>query len=397
MLASLILATAGASWAQQLTPDERSVLGSAAVDLDPSKAASWSAIAEAIGDRRVVLLGEFTHGTGEVQAVRNELIRFLHESLGFDVLLLETGIGEIVYSDARRDVEPARTLLNAILYQWRNEQWLQTMELVKELKLETAGFDVQRSNDAFTRVLTDWGEASGVDAVPYLELEEFYYPTEQRLKNEPGDAASLAAGQLIAAYEELAAASLEVDDPRTRWVSRTLTNRSAYLRYKLAFSEDGDYSARFDARDAAMADNVRWLLEGVYADRKVIVIGHNYHVSRFNENLEVMGELLARSMGESLYSVGAFGASGSYHDNGGKARAMTPPSEDALDVKHFSAALGPGSFFVPVNEATRELLSREAVVNDSFIDLSKRNHLVPSRHFDALILIDEVAPPVTLH
>jgi erythromycin esterase len=36
------------------------------------------------------------------------------------------------------------------------------------------------------------------------------------------------------------------------------------------------------------------------------------------------------------------------------------------------------------------------IVNDTFIDLSNSNKLVPAKHFDALLLIERVSPPVPL-
>ena len=48
----------------------------------------------------------------------------------------------------------------------------------------------------------------------------------------------------------------------------------------LKFTADKDWSARWAARDSAMADNVVWLKENLFPQRKMIVIGHNYHLAR---------------------------------------------------------------------------------------------------------------------
>src|SRR5262245_51557891 len=49
-------------------------------------------MAEAIGDARIVALGEINHTDGATLVMRNRVIRFLHERMGFDVLAWEAGL-----------------------------------------------------------------------------------------------------------------------------------------------------------------------------------------------------------------------------------------------------------------------------------------------------------------
>ncbi len=46
-------------------------------------------IATKIGDARLVILGEDTHGDGETEKAKVRMIKFLHEKMGFDVIAWE--------------------------------------------------------------------------------------------------------------------------------------------------------------------------------------------------------------------------------------------------------------------------------------------------------------------
>src|SRR5687767_15762634 len=53
-------------------------------DLEPLKAA--------IGNSRIVVLGEQSHGDGATFLAKGRLIKFLHQRMGFDVLAWEAGL-----------------------------------------------------------------------------------------------------------------------------------------------------------------------------------------------------------------------------------------------------------------------------------------------------------------
>ncbi|MDH3247000.1 MAG: hypothetical protein OEM26_20420, partial [Saprospiraceae bacterium] len=56
---------------------------------------SWEPVIERMKDKRVIMLGEFSHGCQEIFQSRNDLIKDLHETLGIKVILFESGLGEV--------------------------------------------------------------------------------------------------------------------------------------------------------------------------------------------------------------------------------------------------------------------------------------------------------------
>src|SRR4051794_33215908 len=61
------------------------------ISIDEADFRDLSPLARAIGDARVVMLGEAGHGDGATFRAKARLVRFLHEQLGFDVLAWESG------------------------------------------------------------------------------------------------------------------------------------------------------------------------------------------------------------------------------------------------------------------------------------------------------------------
>lgn len=60
----------------------------------PIPEVNFDALDSAIAGKRIVFLGEQTHGDGSTLESKNQIIRHLHEKWDFDVLLLENGIYE---------------------------------------------------------------------------------------------------------------------------------------------------------------------------------------------------------------------------------------------------------------------------------------------------------------
>lgn len=167
----------------------------------------------------------------------------------------------------------------------------------------------------------------------------------------------------------------------------------------LEWQKTKDWNARWKARDSAMADNVSWLITNLFPNDKVIIIAHNYHIAKYNEKEEVMGEFLKTTHGEQMYSLGVFASKGSYSNNAGKKENLSVPDQTRLDIKHIINSLSGNVNFLDIPK-TEGLLNKwlfnNIVVNDTFINLSGDNEMILSRHFDGLLLIDKVSIPIKL-
>lgn len=360
----------------------------------------WSGVTADLTGKDLVLVGESDHGTKEVAELRNSLIAELQAKHGFDVVLFESGMGELILpEDASAD-----DMANGLMGPWNTRSSVDLMSTVREEHMAYAGFDVQRNGRSFATVLRMVCEELKLDTALYHDLEARFTPVLKSL-GPKADHAVVAndATALIADYDAifgiLGNALPEKPSHRQLLTHRTVRNRADQLRYMLQFTADKDWNARWAARDSAMSDNVRWLADTLYPGRKVIVIAHNYHIARSNQKERVMGEWLSAHYGERMLVIGTFTGGGSHADNTGKPKSMTAPDSTALDIKHVIAGLDGFADYLRIPSAGASVTHWShgaVVVNDSFIDLSNSNTLVPAEHFDALLLIERSSPPVFL-
>ncbi len=260
--------------------------------------ADWSAVSKAVKNKRIVLIGEPNHGSAEIFRLRNGLIKHFHEKLRFNVILFESGMGELLLADFNKSEMTPAQLTTGLIGGWRTPEFEALMAYVKTAELSIAGFDVQRSGGSFSGVLKSIAQKKSVDTTRYVNLEERYGALSKKLTHKKAvyDSVSVETRQLIADYQSCYQALYRVKEPKASkrfWmVLQVIQNRISYLNYMLEFLKDKNWDKRWAARDSAMAGNLVFLCEKIFKNEKILVVGHNYHIAKFNENQLVMGELL---------------------------------------------------------------------------------------------------------
>lgn len=390
--------------AQSLSKKEQAYFAQHAVNIQVDSSYShgtWDALLEQIGDKRIVLLGEFTHGAKEISVARNDLIQALHEDVGFDVVLFESGIGEVAAMDRYRDKLTPAQMCTGLMGPWQTSAFKDLMHMAKEKDISIAGFDVQRSGGSFERYLEIVAQEYELDTALYQSLEQRFSSIKSKLSNRKNayEAVAPSSRTLIKDYQNLLNKfkSLQQAKPGNQsllFAEQTLLNRIWYIQYRLAFLQDQDYHKRWEARDLAMAENIEWLLENIFPDRKVIIIAHNFHIAKYNKTEEVMGEFLHQTYREDMYVLGVFAAAGTYRGNYGEEKEISIADSAKTDIKHVIEALEGRLHVMDIRSRSSKrmaFLSRKIIVNDSFIDLEQSNRMVLNRHFDGLLLFDQVS------
>ena len=391
-----------AACAQDLSRDQVRFLNENSVPIAQNTSEAthdWAAVIHQVKDKRLLLLGEFNHGSKEVFTVRNDLIKALHSELGFDLILFESGVGEVGVIDMKKAHLSGRELTHGFFGPWRTSEFEALVQFTKENNITIAGFDVQRTGNGFTQYLSAWLAEKGLNAIDFNDLEARFVTIKQKLSNNKTnfDSVQNDATMLAHDYQTLRSNLADVQMQKSEgFIDKTLADRIAYLEYMLDFVEKKDWNERWFKRDDAMAKNVEWILGQYPPDKKAIIIAHNFHIARFNEKQEVMGEILANNDNLDMYIVGFFAGAGSFANNAGKEEQMVPAVSDGLDIKHIISSLGTGVSFIDVPCDTQigsEWLFDDIIVNDTFIDLWGTNKMSLAKSFDGVILLDKVSPP----
>lgn len=363
---------------------------------------------EVLRDKRIVLLGESNHGSREFNLQKNRLIRYLHEELGYSVLLLESGLGEMYSPNySRSELAASQMVGGGVIGPWRTHEYLKLMQYVKEKdSLSIGGFDVQRSGQSFAAVFQACFDEIAIGSVDARKIEVQYATVLKSLRNRNADLSNVEAEyneatdkynsclRLLDQSQDKLRLSGNWSPEQIAIIQKTIENRVLHLAYFRQFRKDNNFSNRFAARDKAMADNILLFASKIFPDQKIVVSAHNYHIARNNRSDIVMGELLAKEFGETMYSIGFFAGGGEFSNDSRASEKIEAPVEPN-NIRQFISGYSHESYFIdipPGKTEDSEWLFDDVVVDHSFLHLDGTNTLVPAQTFDGLVLISNVSP-----
>lgn len=297
-------------------------------------------LADAIGNARVVQLGEPSHGAGTAFLAKARLVKFLHQRLGFDVLIWESGFYDVSLAQAgMRGSDDALTAARRGLFSlWTEASEARAVfEYVKSSQssprpIDLAGFDMQTTANesvgrygpelqAFTTGLRDPTLRERATALAATATDARQQLFRSGFKSRQDfDTLSESAQTLRALIQSHRSAFDTVRGVTyVSFIERTIINVLADAAQRLEAAQSSNTTPeRENRRDALNAENVRWLLNEQYARRKAVIWAHNVHVMRawyspdFHDvhlkpgphDMKPTGVYLAQWLGRDLYTIG---------------------------------------------------------------------------------------------
>jgi erythromycin esterase len=258
-----------------------------------------------LAGRRLVLLGESSHGAREFNLAKVRLIKFMHQQLGYGVIAFESSLIGCALQDrqlqARVDsVAPATCLFPV----WRTEELAELMRYIASTQtqakpLRLAGFDWQNSSDFdeesgvrawLNEVLASTGDAqlAASDSMLKLALKT---AQDGRLCRSLGTAIDC---NSFDAYRDSVQATLlrtetamlaQAQAPGLSATQRQQRSLAALalmsLRDRVLASQIGRGIplSSFQDREPFMAKAITRLAREVYPQDKLMIWAHNAHIS----------------------------------------------------------------------------------------------------------------------
>jgi erythromycin esterase len=325
------------------------------------------AFGRAVGEARVVSLGEATHGTREIFQLKHRLIEYLIRAKGFTVLAFESNWPESEAVDRYIKTgqgDPRAALGELQFWPWQTDEVLALLEWMRAFNmapgshpiLSFTSFDMQSSQGARTRVL-GYVRSFAPGILP--ELESAYSSLAAAIKSQSRD---YAAFDSAARSADAVVALLDSRRSELTRVSGPSDYRNALqaARVVAQFAHARTASAGPDHRDRMMARNVEWLLNEAHSDQKIVLWAHNGHIATADRvsitpvlwDVRPMGYWLRALLGPRMYVLGFAVHTGEVRavtlENGkpiGLALSTIPKADPGTGTEVLSAA-GIPSFFL---------------------------------------------------
>lgn len=378
---------------------------------------------DVVGDARLVLLGEPTHGNREVYQLKHRMVEFLVEEMGFNVFAFETPMPESFDVDAYVSGgvgDPERALAAAHMWAGDTEAvaemlaWMRGHNATSTRPLTFYGFDMQSPERAAAGTLAyldrvDSGlaatarEAFGHLAIPFSDPEAGGY--RPYVDRDFDAAVQEAVGGVLARFDRNQVDWSEATSADA-WV---IARQHAQVLQRWVEANTGGYSRYDIVRDSTMAENVRWILEREGPEAKVIVWAHNTHVADFERGgSPPLGHYLREWYGPEVVIVGALFGRGGFNalEVGTASRGLWPfevgaPPDGTIEAAFAAAELdlavvdlrrlpddGPVAAWFTTPRPTRHS-------GGVFEAVNPQRHLLPyvaAEAFDALMYVDTTTP-----
>lgn len=327
------------------------------IDMEDDDFSDLHAWGEIVKNKKIVLLGEQSHGDGATFHAKTRLIRYLHEVHGFNVLAFESNIYDCWKADKLFLAGVESPLMSA--FQGIYPIWVSCNEFQplvsyiadtqnSEKRLEIAGFDIKPSGFAsrthyfhdLLNILKEHNKDSS--DVPNWTLFRSIIQPYFELKVKVGPSITLEESELVLETINFLIDEFEKAEAtnKEKIFVRSFKNLKRYALVRLTYGYD---SPRLDdARDLQMASNCSWLANTFYPDEKIIVWAATFHIIRNLEEIHeafagmrVMGDALYLEMGDQIYVLGfnaSRGISGQWYNTPSEIRPIKEGSlEDFMD------------------------------------------------------------------
>jgi len=348
--------------------------------------ADFEPLLRRIGDARLVLIGESTHGTSEFYRIRAAITKALIEQKDFDFVAVEADwpdayrIHDFVTHRLRDEPHQWESFARFPTWMWRNHEvldfvhWLRNYNLNKRAPYKRVGFYGLDLYSLFTSIHRVLKYLDGVDPKA-AEVARARYSCLTPWEADPANygRATLTGryrsceSEVVNMLRDLAqrrvdAAARDGEDLfDARLNARLVANAEQYYRVMYYGSDES-----WNHRDTHMFETLKLLLQRRGTASKAVVWEHNSHLgnaaaTQFGKHGQInVGQLCREAYGGELYAIGqgtdhGTVAAASEWEGPMEIKQIRPAHVDSYEhLMHLSEV---DAFFLPLTKSTNQQLT----------------------------------------
>lgn len=264
----------------------------------------WTFFLNEIEEKPIICLGEESHWIETYLEVKNSFIKALHQGLGYNVIIFESGFVNAFMTQIDRLT--AKPRLQESLYTiWQTNSVLNLVRYIDRHRHEmvSMGCDIkgpksfrfsrfikrslQNINDDYSQKISEkdslfveeretWEPEIGEAFRGSYLKEEVYWEFKDSY---------MALLDTIDKYKVQIKAEQQLGDSDFDYFKRSILNRL----YLLELMQIPTYQEKHQFRDEKMAENIRWIIQEYMPNKHYIIWAADIHISK-NANWEALGE-----------------------------------------------------------------------------------------------------------
>ena len=331
--------------------------------INDTNSLNFKNIGEQLKNKKIIALGESTHGTKEFFELKCELIKYLIENAGFNYVVFEASMRE---SDLLNDYvqmgvgDPKILVARLGYWTWYTQEvidlaiWMREYNTTHSKKIYFKGFDFQSSENSVSYLKSienelnqDLSEKVNLVLNVFKRINDLQLAGIYQLSQSLLDSTSNYCQNLK-----------EYINTNHSLLENTLSD-SLYRDLKINTELLWQYSIQSNSsikpdkfRDSCMAQNFNWLYNN-NPDSKYIIWAHNGHIKSSDK---AMGQYLKQAYNDSIAIIGLTTSQGTYTAiNGAKIDSNPLILPDSSNYEYYFEKFNADNFFLNLHKLPDDL------------------------------------------